>query len=212
MARGTFTSSNYFNRGDAIATPPMTISAWWYVTGWGADYQCIAQIGRMGSSDHRHNISIGPSGDAFATCFSRSTGSDRSEIAISAADHNKWNHQVGVWRSNADRQVYLNGVAGVVNTTSINPTSLSTTSIGARTDSAEPGTTMRIAEVGFWDIALGADDIAALAKGCSPLMVRPDHLIEYMPLVRGDWSKSSKFGVSGTPGVLDHPRIINPRG
>lgn len=211
MARGTFSGSNYFSRADAVVSAPaFTMQAWWYVTGWGADYQCIMQVGRSGASDHRHNISIGPSGDPVATCFSRSTASDRSETTISAADHNKWNHHLGVWRSSTNRQVYFNGAGATVSTGSINPTGLNSTTIGARTDASEPGTTMRIAEAAIWDIALAAEDIAALAKGFSPLMVRPDHLVEYMPLVRGNWSKSGTFSVTGTPGVLDHPRIINP--
>lgn len=214
MARGVFSTSNYFSRGAAVVSaPPFTMQMWWYITGWGAGFQAGVQVGRSSGADHRHNIAIGDSGTPIVSCFSRTTTSDRSQITISAADHNKWNHQVGVWRSTANRQVYLNGAAGVVNTTSLSPTSLNATSIGIQTDgSGEPATTMRVAEVAIWDIDLSADDIAALAEGHSPLMVRRDRLVEYLPLVRGNWSKSGAFGVTGAPGVLDHPRIILPRG
>lgn len=213
MARGTFSSGNYFSRPVAILSgPPFTIQMWWYLTGWGSGFQCGVQIGRSSSTDHRHNIAVGDSGTPIVSCFTRTTSSDRSQITISAADHNKWNHHVGVWRSAANRQVYLNGSAGPLNTTSLSPTSLNATSIGIQTDgSSEPGTTMRVAEVAVWDIDLGADDIAALAEGYSPLMVRRDRLVEHMPLVRSNWSKSGAFGVTGSPGVVEHPRIINPR-
>jgi hypothetical protein len=212
MARGTFSSGNYFSRASAVVSgPPFTIQAWWYMTGWAADFQLVCQIGRSSSTDHRHNIAVGDAAEPLVTCYSRSTGSDRSAITISASDHNKWNHHLGVWRASNNRQVYFNGVAGTADTTSINPTSLNATSIGIQTNgSNEPASAMRIAEVAIWDIDLGADDIAALAKGFSPLLVRPDRLVEYMPLVRSDWSKSGAFSATGTPGVQDHPRIIYP--
>jgi len=212
MARGTFSSGNYFSRpASVVSAPPFTIQMWWFMTGWGGAFQCGVQIGRSSSGDHRHNIAVGDSGTPIVSCYSRTTSSDRSQITISAADHNKWNHHVGVWRSSANRQVYLNGAPGGLNTTNLSPSSLNATSIGIQTDgSNEPATTMRIAEVAIWDIDLSADDIAALAKGFSPLMVRRDRLVEYMPLVRSNWSKSGAFGVTGAPGVLDHPRIILP--
>jgi hypothetical protein len=47
---------------------------------------------------------------------------------------------------------------------------------------ANNGTKFNIAEVGIWNIALGADDVASLAKGNIPLRVRPESLVKYFPL------------------------------
>jgi len=39
-----------------------------------------------------------------------------------------------------------------------------------------------VAQVGFWNAALDASEVAALAKGYTPDQVRPDSLVFYYPL------------------------------
>jgi len=211
MARGAFSAGNYFSAPSAlVASPPFTMACWWFMTGWGADYQSIMQIGQSGSTDNRHNLGVGPSSDQVVSAYSRTTAGNSSAITISSADHNKWNHQCGVWRSATDRQVYFNGAGGAINTTSRTPASLNKTAVGCQTNgSTEPCTTMRIGEAAVWNVALDDVEIAALAKGFSPGLVRPSALVEYLPLVRdliaarrGDWV------TNGSVSVQDHCRVL----
>jgi hypothetical protein len=66
------------------------------------------------------------------------------------------------------------------------------------------------AEVAYWDrVNLDAGEIAALAAGYSPQLVRPQNLILYAPLVRS-WADKKGANLSsgiGTAGA-DHPRVL----
>jgi hypothetical protein len=68
----------------------------------------------------------------------------------------------------------------------------------------------KLAEFAVWAGALGAGEIAALARGYSPASIRPGILSDYWPLVRADLSMLA--GVASTftnsPAVSDHPRVI----
>jgi hypothetical protein len=72
-----------------------------------------------------------------------------------------------------------------------------------------------IAEVAQWSVALTTDEIAALAKGLSPLLVRPTALQFYAPVIGRYSSEPAIVGgytgtIFGTATVADHPRIIYP--
>lgn len=68
-----------------------------------------------------------------------------------------------------------------------------------------------LAEFAVWDAILDDGEFFAMNKGCSPLMIRPQSLVEYVPLVRNNVSaKLAAPTISGTA-VQPHPRIIMPR-
>lgn len=73
----------------------------------------------------------------------------------------------------------------------------------------------RIAELAIWTDDVGVSNFAALAKGFSPLLVRPDVITDFWPLI-GNYSPetdiiSGKNGtIAGTIAKADHPRIIYP--
>lgn len=73
----------------------------------------------------------------------------------------------------------------------------------------------RIAELAIWTDDIGAAGFAMLAKGFSPLMVRPDALLCYWPLI-GNYSpeidliSGKNATVNGTVAAASHPRIIYP--
>lgn len=62
-------------------------------------------------------------------------------------------------------------------------------------------------------MALNTSEIAALAKGLSPLLIRPTSLVFYLPLVR-DADRDVVGGLALTafnvPTVGDHTKIFNP--
>ncbi len=68
-----------------------------------------------------------------------------------------------------------------------------------------------VAEVGIWNAALTDAEMAILGKHVSPLCVRPQNLVFYMPLIRDndeDLIGRISMGTSGTPGVRVHPRVF----
>jgi hypothetical protein len=98
---------------------------------------------------------------------------------------NTWNHAAGVF-TQPSVSVSLNGS---VNSTTSNFTMFPTVNrfnIGIRLTSGSPGIYLdgRMAEVGIWNAALTAAEIASLAKGMTCDKVRPQSLVFYAPLVR----------------------------
>lgn len=70
-----------------------------------------------------------------------------------------------------------------------------------------------LAEWGMWNVALSQAEIQALAKGVSPLFIRPQNLLMYIPLIRdndNDLVGGLNFSALGVPTIAEHPRIITP--
>lgn len=65
------------------------------------------------------------------------------------------------------------------------------------------------AEVGIWNAALTADEIASLADGFTCDKVRPQSLVFYAPLVRDliDYKRGLTITNNNTATVANHPRV-----
>lgn len=77
-------------------------------------------------------------------------------------------------------------------------------------DSSAQFSNGEIAEVAMWSAALTADDMNALAKGFSPLLVRPQALVSYIPLIRPtrDPVRGDAWSEINSPISTDHPRVF----
>ena len=66
-----------------------------------------------------------------------------------------------------------------------------------------------IAEVGIWNVALTAEEIASLADGMTCDKVRPQSLVFYAPLVRDLQDQKGGLTITNNNGatVANHPRI-----
>ncbi len=82
--------------------------------------------------------------------------------------------------------------------------------IGQRFSSPESRFDGDVAEVASWAVALSAPEIASLAKGFSPLLVRPASLKAYWPLVRDGRPHFGPSAASlvGSPNVSAHSRMF----
>lgn len=144
-------------------------------------------------------------------------GTNRAEGATSLSTGTTY--PVAFTGQSGDWKVYANGVQDGSNSDVVTPNTANVaTTIGYRA-ATDPGnfagfTDGRIAEVGFWNVVLTAAEIATLAKGYSPLFVRPASLISYLPLVRAlvDYKRGVPTLVSAPTAGSAHPRIIMPRG
>lgn len=129
-------------------------------------------------------------------------GSARSTTGCTSG---QWHHACGVFNSSTSRTVYIDGGSSATNTNSVTP-SLDRTEVGAWRSSL--WFSGDIAEVGVWDIDLTAAEVASLAKGVSPALVRPQSLVTYLPLIRDviDVRAANGFTDVNTT-AANHPRV-----
>jgi hypothetical protein len=124
-----------------------------------------------------------------------------------------WTHACGVVSSNTSRTSYINGGSSGTDSTNIPVAPTIQASIGNQRFSSFPSgasfATGLIAEVGIWNAALTADEIASLAKGMTCDKIRPQNLVFYSPLVRDLIDARGGRAITNNNGatVANHPRI-----
>jgi hypothetical protein len=133
-------------------------------------------------------------------------------IASTNFNLNEWNHGCGVFTSATNRELFLNGASVGTSTVSAEPT-VSLLKIGARTSSGSVGNFMQddIADVGIWNVALTAAEIASLADGMTCDKIRPQSLVFYAPLVRDliDVKGGLTITNNNSATVANHPRVYS---
>lgn len=137
-----------------------------------------------------------------------STGVASSTIAMSP---NTWHHIVAVFASDTSRTIYLDGGNAGVNTDSVSATALNFFYFGNITDT----TNIDLAEVSIVTAAVSAEQAASLANGC-PLLSTPlaRDTVAYLDCIRqlNRPGLGPLFSSSGTPSVVDHPRVFSSTG
>jgi hypothetical protein len=218
-------SSQYAWRAEAIVTAyPLTIACWFNVDSTAAS-NVLAGIGTAGT-DNAALMFTDTNGKLRA--FSASGGSNASAITATSVSTGTWHHGCAVFTNATDRRIYLNGGNQADNTTNLAfPASANRTYVGAQIYSGGVTnfTNGRIAEVAMWNVNLSSDEVAALGKGFSPLLIRPASLVAYWPMLAGSskvggssvttidrWKTGYDLTEVATPTLADHPRIILPTG
>lgn len=125
-----------------------------------------------------------------------------------------WLHICGVATASNDRDIYVNAGNSGNDNTDLTPDGADRVSIGRFGDSS-PGSEWDgyIAEAAIWNVALTVSEVGILAKGFSPLFVRPQSLVAYWPLIR-DENQDRVGGYDLTafnaPTIVAHPPVIYP--
>lgn len=136
--------------------------------------------------------------------------SSKSGVQIS-----RWQHVVAVFASNTSRTVYLDGVAGAENTTSVADVSVNRTTVSGIyfNTSVVQKFRGRIAHANIWDAALSDADVAILADGKPPNEMHPESLAAYWPLDGNDWDQFGKYNLRAynTPGWANGPPKMQRR-
>lgn len=128
---------------------------------------------------------------------------------------NAWQHGAGVFAA-GDLRAYLNGGNKGTNASDDTlPTGLSHTRIGRLRNDTPVWCNGQIAEAAIWAAALTDAEIAMLALGVSPLLVRPESLVAYWPLIgrtSPEIDLSGGYGMTliNAPPIADHPRVLYP--
>jgi hypothetical protein len=205
----TSSSSQYLSTASApLSGTPLTIAAYIKPASVSTSQAYVA-VQRVNQVD-RHAIQTNPTGQAIAV--SRQTGFAGFQAASSnnALSVGTWASVVGVFASNSSRQIFVDGTSLATNTDTSAPTNLDSVLIGTRYNpSIGLYADADIAEVGIWNAALTAEEIASLADGMTCDKVRPQSLVFYAPLVRNLTEIRGGLAVTNNNGatVANHPRV-----
>lgn len=212
-------SSQSLDSAVAVLTvAPITLACWYFTTSNSTE-QDLMSIGDTATNDERFSLTL--LGDAVGDPVRAQTeagGTNRSAITSTGYTINVWQHGCAVFASATSRTVYINGGSPGTNTDSATPSGLDATRIGRRANSTG-GTFMggRIAEAAIWNVALTAAEVAVLAGGVCPLLVRPENLVSYYPLIGNfspelDLCGGFNLTLVNAPTAVDHyPGIIYPQ-
>jgi hypothetical protein len=153
----------------------------------------------------------GAGGDPIqAVSWSGSTALANSTAGFSA---NTWHHGCAVFAAANDRRAYIDGGNKGTNATNKGTTMNRLTIAALRRESLVSDLhDGAIAETGVWDVALNDVEIALLPY-LSPLLIRPESLVWYVPFIRDDDNNlagPNNFTTVGAPTIFPHPRIIYP--
>ena len=197
------TSARIHISSAVVTTTPYTMACWFRTTN-------MTQVSAL--------LSLTSSFTQYSTLFFRGdVASDPIDILIEAGGaqnvtrsttgctSGKWHHACGVFSAANSRTVYLDGGSSATSTTSLSPT-INQTEIGAfRSGSWFAGD---IAEVGIWNIDLTAAEVASLAKGVSPALIRPQNHVAYLPLIRDTHEIVNATGFTDVnTTAANHPRV-----
>lgn len=203
MAR-VFNGSTQYT--EATATPisgwPLTIAAW-ARTSDNASAQSVVSLGTSSGVldyiDLQFNGSL--AGDPIR--WLPSNGSAVASISTTGYSVNVWHHLAGRSSSNTDHAVFLDGGSKGTNASSLSfPTNVSEVTHGSvwRNDGRFRYLSGSVFWPAIWNVALEDAEIASLAAGVSPLLIRPDSLVYFSPLggLDGDYDNDIVGGLNLT--------------
>lgn len=208
------TTDRLDNAAAPVTAVPLTLACWFNPTAVTQSDVLIAITD--GSSNNTFRLEAGGAvaGDPVRA-ITRAAASQANADTSTSISAGSWQHGCAVFSAINARAAYLNGGGKGTNVTSRTPTGINATSLGMEGASFEPYTGL-IAEAAVWDAALTDAEVAILALGVSPLLVRPASLVAYWPLIGRNSPENDRVGtfpltVTGAT-VADHCRIIRPRG
>ena len=223
----TAASSQYLTIGTSSSLgydkdDTFTIAGWWNIptVATGA-YQLLNKQQNSGSSTgwavaYFHNLSAGAPGVGNWLLIQK-----RNSAANMAWTNIPFTATSGVWfhaawsttsASTANMAIYANGTAGTKQDNTNTLTSAITNAVVPQINGRNGANNLnsfQAAEVGIWNAALTADEVASLAKGMTCDKVRPQSLVAYFPLVRDLVELKGGLTVTNnnTATVANHPRV-----
>lgn len=224
-------STQYLTYDSAVVSGyPFTLACWFYTFNTTGAY-CAVTLSRRNPIAARgyqyDGLSIrgdvaGDPVEAASYTTSATSITARTSTGYSA---NRWTHGCAIFESNSSRSALINGGSKVTTTTSGAPDPPDTTSIGVVRYSTGYGNDNiketyyngYIAEVGIWNVVLTDSEIASLARGYSPMIIRPNSLVAYYPLggiypqnANSIFKNPYNLTAIGSPTYVDHPNTVYP--
>lgn len=200
--------------GTIVTAAPLTLACWFRSNDTAAS-QTLISIGD-GASVNNYFL-IAANGDQVGDpirAVARGTA-DNPASTTAGFTANTWHHAAGVFTSSTDRAAFLDGGNKGTNAVAGTPAGLDRTAIG-RLYRSVPTSYMsgEIAVPAIWDVALTDAEVAMLALGIVPWLVRPSNLVACWPMFGYSSPELDMIGsigmtVTGAT-VADQPRLIYP--
>ncbi|MBE9479810.1 MAG: hypothetical protein IMY80_07575 [Chloroflexi bacterium] len=198
-----------------VTAAPFTVSVWCKtdvdVT---SDDHCVLQIqDKDGANDYWRLTADGSVSNGQFLFYATDAN---AAIAYSGVvpSIGTWYHVACLEKASNSRKIIVGDNSGT-DTTAKTPDNIDSITIGYEGDSSPgDGWDGDIAEVAVWEIELAEAEIDVLQLGVSPLMVRPQNLVFYAPLIGKTSPEIEIVGgraltLSGTTAIA-HPKVIYP--
>ncbi len=210
-------SSQYlaFTAGQPVTTYPCTFSCWFK-----PNASANGALMEVSHGSDNNRIALYANSSGKVAMVSSTAGTAAEAVSSTTYTAGAWNHALGTVGSATARTVLLNGGGSASNSTSIATANCAKYYIGAlwANGALTAGYYFdgEIADAAVWNVVLTADEQAALAAGVSPLLVRPESLMCYHPLlarstVEEDWISIFPLTNTGTTAGTSRPRISYPQ-
>jgi hypothetical protein len=215
-------SSQYLVNSNAVVGAfPMTMACWAYSNNITTNYMLMSLGDKDTDLDYMYIAMRGAiAGDPVRfALFNQQVGADYTEYETSNGfSATTWHHVAGVAPDFENAIAYLDGdPAGAYNFQTARPwPEIDSTALGVLIRSSITGyLDGRMAEAAIWSAALTAAELAILAEGYSPLMVRPQSLVAYWPLMGNlspeiDIVGGYDMTLTNAPTKANHPRVFYP--
>jgi len=146
----------------------------------GSQFQFIMAAVESTSAD-RFSLSLNNSADPNPAAGATSSGTTTNSVSSANISDNNWHHICGVFTSTTDRAVFSDGANKVSSAVSRVVTSFNQLLFGMQPTTTNMQFEGSICEPAIWNVALTDAEVAQLAAGASPLVVRPQNLVFYVP-------------------------------
>jgi len=212
----TKANSEYFEFDSAPVTDfPFTFSCWFKATTSTANMQLMA-IADKDAPNYWNRLFTTTANNI--RCQTRAGGPNQHGTTSNTFSDGAWHHALGVWPDYASRTAVLDGDYGSAGTNSITMAidNMDRVSLGRLGDSSPAAYyDGAMAEVAIYNAALDQAHGEMLAKGISPLLVKPENLTLYMPLNMPAGDEFDYVGLMtltdyNSVTETDHPRVYNP--
>jgi hypothetical protein len=215
MARLFVNASSEYLRSSAtpVSGVPFTMACW-FESGDNTNTRYLMGLGDSSQADEFYVlVAAGASGGDPIDFFRITTGTSDDVNTSTGYSAGTWHHACGVAAATNDIAVYLDGGGKQAGSTDVSISGWDNVSIGTSPDST-PSLHFdgSIAEAAVWNAALTDAEVASLATGLSPLLVRPGSLAAYWPLVRTlqDVAGGYDVSASGTAVAVHPPAVRYP--
>jgi hypothetical protein len=203
-------SNQYLSTASAPVTAMPLTMACWHRPAQTAAARAILSISTTGGTG-RFQISqlVSPAGTTASSVTDAAVAVDT--VAAKTLVANSWYHSAAVFTSSTNRSAFIDGAETNSATSNAGPTNPNSVLVGSRVAIGNFGAYFDgdIAEVGIWNVALTAAEIASLADGFTCDRVRPQSLVFYAPLIRDlhDIARGLAITNNNTATVANHPRV-----
>lgn len=202
-----------------IVTYPGTIAIWCRPTGAGSS-QALFSLKDSGAADDRDEVALsrdmGAAGKFLLYLVDWYGVGAYAQVAVPYV-LGQWHHVCAVLPSTASRSIFMDGGNKATNTTTVSGPGYDRIGVGHIPQTTHFYANADLAEAAIWNIALTDADVAQLGLGLSPLLVHPEALVFYAPLLGTTSPEIEIMGrrelaLVNAPAVAPHPRILQPAG